>query len=90
MESSDVPKRMSGVIEAPTDDALLFMNIEVGNYLMLGGTGRSIWELIDGTRSVAEIVAVLVERYDVGEDACRADVAAFVASLIEQKMVELA
>lgn len=83
-----VLKRAPGVIQAPLENALLFMNIDAGQYLMLEDTARDIWDAIDGERSVDHIVAILTAKYDVDEPVCRTEVLAFVEALLDQKMLE--
>ena len=48
-----------------------------------------IVELVDGRRTVADIVAVLCEEFEVEPEACRADTVAFVKLLVEKKVLVL-
>lgn len=88
MQRDTVLRRAPGVIQAPLDQALIFMNIDAGQYLMLEDTARDIWDMIDGERSIDDIVALLTQKYDVEETVCRAEVIAFAESLLDQKMIE--
>jgi len=88
MERNAVLKRASGVIQAPLEDALIFMNIDAGQYLMLEDTARDIWDMIDGRRSIDEIVGLLVEKYEVEEAVCREEVITFAEALLDQKMID--
>lgn len=90
MTLNDVVRRRSDVIEAPSNDALLFMNLEVGNYFMIEATGRAIWERIDGKRSLGEIVDALLDEYEIDRATCEHEVRAFVTELLDQKLVERA
>ncbi len=54
----------------------------------LVGIGARVWELLDGTRSLGEIRAAIVERFAVGEEAAWADLCAFVRRLEENGLVE--
>ena len=49
--------------------------------------GSLIWERIDGKRSLEEILAIVVDEYDVAPDQARADLIAFIESLREHRMV---
>jgi pyrroloquinoline quinone biosynthesis protein D len=53
--------------------------------VLLNDTGREILELVDGTRSVAEIAAVLGERYDTD---VTADVAEYLSRLAERELIQ--
>ncbi len=48
-----------------------------------------ILELVDGQRTVADIIAVLCEEYEVEPEACRADTAAFIRLLVEKQVLVL-
>ncbi len=52
-----------------------------GMVRMLNRVGSRIWELADGTRSVAEIAAVLAAEFTVETDHAQASVARFLADL---------
>jgi hypothetical protein len=54
----------------------------------LNGVGRCIWELLDGTRGMDEVLARLVERFDVSSDEAAADLQAFVERLSQAGLVE--
>jgi coenzyme PQQ biosynthesis protein PqqD len=53
--------------------------------VLLNETGRQILELVDGTRSIADISAILGERY--GADVT-ADVADYLAHLAERELIQ--
>lgn len=57
--------------------------------LALDGTGISIIEMVDGKRSVADIVAVLAEKYDAPVQTIGNDVVAFLRDLINRGYVEI-
>lgn len=48
-----------------------------------------IVELVDGQRTVADIVAVLCEEFEVEPEACREDTVSFVRLLVEKKVLVL-
>jgi hypothetical protein len=54
----------------------------------LNGVGRCIWELLDGTRGMDEVLAGLVERFDVSSDEASADLHSFVERLSQAGLVE--
>jgi hypothetical protein len=55
----------------------------------LNEVGSRIWELCDGRRTLPEIASVLVEEFEVDPVEARVDVAAFVAQLLEMKLLVL-
>ncbi|OGK98072.1 MAG: hypothetical protein A3I14_02285 [Candidatus Rokubacteria bacterium RIFCSPLOWO2_02_FULL_73_56] len=56
----------------------------------LNAVGSRVWELIDGRRSVADIVAAVVREFDVPPEAAGADVDAFVRELLARGLVTAA
>jgi hypothetical protein len=48
-----------------------------------------IVELVDGRRTVADIVAALCDEFEVQPEACRVDTVAFVKLLVEKKVLVL-
>lgn len=59
----------------------------LGEYNILNPLGTRIWELIDGSRGVDEIVKAIVEEYNVTADQAEADVRDFVEDLKKHQMV---
>jgi pyrroloquinoline quinone biosynthesis protein D len=53
--------------------------------VLLNDTGRAILELVDGTRSVAQIAAELSERYQTD---VTADVAQYLSQLAERELIQ--
>ncbi len=53
----------------------------------LNETGRAIWALLDGKRSLAEVVGALAAEYDAPAGEIKADVQGLVAELSRRKML---
>jgi len=62
--------------------------LELNGVVVLNPAGRCIWEALAEDRSLEEVVAAVVERFDVDADQARADTAAFVEDLIRQGLIE--
>jgi hypothetical protein len=56
----------------------------------LNPVGSRVWDLIDGTRSIDEIVDVIVAEFDVTPPVAAADVEAFVRQLLERGLATAA
>jgi len=56
----------------------------------LNAVGSRVWELIDGRRSVDEIVTQIVIEFEVAPEIAARDVGAFVAQLLEKRLVTTA
>jgi hypothetical protein len=55
---------------------------------VLNEVGSRIWDLIDGKRSVTELVSIVAEEFDVDPEAARRDVNEFLADLASHDMLE--
>ena len=51
--------------------------------------GTFIWRAIDGTKSLSEIADLICREYEVGDEAARKDLLAFVNELAEKKIVAM-
>lgn len=77
-----VLERVEGLLEAEIDGETVMMSIDRGEYYGLDAIGSEIWTLLETPRSVAEICAVMGERYDVEPEVCERDVMAFLRDLV--------
>jgi len=60
-----------------------------GSYIqVLNETGSRIWDLLDGSRGVKAIAAVIAEEYDIAAEAAERDVREFVEELARHRMLE--
>ena len=57
--------------------------------LYLNETGALIWQLCDGKRSVADIIAILVELYPESSAPIQADVTGIISRLVENDIAVL-
>lgn len=67
--------------ETAIDDEVVVMNLDTGDFYSLTGTARAIWDLIDGTRTRADVLAALAAQYGGSADAMAAELDAFVGDL---------
>jgi hypothetical protein len=85
---STVLVRSEEPLTARVDDGLVMLDDRQSAYFGLDATGTAIWELLDQPRTVAQVCAELIERYDIDEADCRRDVLAFLAELLAARLVE--
>lgn len=100
--SSDAPsplapeavlRHRTGVQAHPVMGELVLYDIAGNQALSLNGAGRSIWETLDGTCSLEQVVRAIASSLGCGEDAeavaeLLADTTAFATSLLERGLVE--
>jgi len=77
-------ERRQGWLAAQVGDELVMMSARSGTYIGLNSVGARIWEMIATPADLSGICAALTEEFDVSEDACRAEVEAFLADLEER------
>jgi coenzyme PQQ synthesis protein D (PqqD) len=67
----------------------VLLELSRGMYFGLDEVGTRIWQLLVRGDSLDEIVAALVDEYEVSADAAAADLRALVAELEERRLVEV-
>jgi hypothetical protein len=77
------PKTAWRVIEGEA----VILSLDTKAFRGLNAVGSRVWELIDGRRSVDEIVEVIVREFDVTREQAAGDVQAFVRELLDKGLV---
>ncbi|MCD9623240.1 PqqD family peptide modification chaperone [Rhabdothermincola salaria] len=72
------------------DDEVIAINIESGVYFAMDDAAADCWTVAVDGGGIDEMVGVLTILYDVDEERARADAAAFVATLVDQRLARLA
>ena len=70
-------------------DEAVILGLQDGVYYGLDAVGARIWSLLSVPRRVSEIVALLVEEFDVAGEQCERDVIALLGELTERGLVRL-
>ena len=79
--SKTITKAQASFSETAIDDEIVVMHLVSGEFFSLTGTGRSLWLLIDGTRTRDAIVAAAAEQYGLKAADIAADTDEFLAGL---------
>lgn len=92
IQPADVFRHADNIVTRKVMDETLLVPISgdlasMDNLYTLNETGAFIWLSLDGSRSVAEIAALMKERYDAPAAAIEADVLETVSSLLEAKLL---
>ena len=61
----------------------VMVDFETGKYFLIKGVGNDIWDLIQTETTPAEIIAKLLEEYDVSPEECETSVMDFLSKLEE-------
>jgi len=77
-----VLSRSDDILEASIGSEKVMMSVQRGEYYGLDAIGSEIWALFEQPRSVADVCAEMVRRYDVSPEVCQRDVIAFLGDLV--------
>ena len=70
-------------------DELVMLELKQGAYFGLDAIGTRIWHLLREQRSLREVLAALVQEYDVADDRGEEDLLDLVAQLREHGLLEI-
>jgi hypothetical protein len=71
------------------DGEALIVLADSAEVAVLNRIGSRIWELADGSRTVAEIVKIIVAEYETTPEQADRDVTSFIQQLVENRMLML-
>ena len=84
------PRKLTdNFIATLVDDEVVLIDMAGGELFSLKGTGRAIWDLIDGERSREDIAAHLTESYEVEMTEAADGVDALLQDLAHAKLVDV-
>ena len=69
------------------DDDLVILDIPSGHYFEVNDVGALVWEHLDGTNTVDDLVGKVLEEYDVDRNTATTDVHELLGQLIEAGLV---
>lgn len=87
MDVNSRPQRRSDVLAQAAGDTVILLTPDSGEYFTLNDVGGRIWELADGSRSVAEIAGVLVDEYEAPLEEIQGDVLDVLGELAQERLV---
>ena len=65
------------------------LDLKSGQYYGLNPVGTRIWELIQESRSVTEVLSIILDEYDVEAQACERDLIAVIEELHGKGLLEV-
>jgi len=81
------PRRRDRVLVQRAADQWILLDVENGQYYALDEVSGRIWELCDGSHSVAAMVEEICQDYDAPSEDVEQDVLAFLGEMAEEKLV---
>jgi hypothetical protein len=79
--------RREGVLAKSSGGSLVLLDIDSGAYFSTNEVGARVWELADGTRSLAAIIGAVAAEYDAPFDVIEADVVELVADFTRESLL---
>jgi hypothetical protein len=83
----------SDVVSREIDGALIIVPLTTGigdmedDLFSMNETGMEIWKMMDGTRTIGEVISALTAQYKADTGEIERDVAGIVAELLKRRML---
>lgn len=87
MNRERIPVLKSDIVWRILDDGAVIVTPRAGNVRVLNHVGTSIWKLIDGHNTLADIESQLIHTYDVPVEQARMDLQSFMEELEKREMI---
>lgn len=87
LTEASVLTRGTDFVATKVGDQTMMMSITAGRYFALAETGQRIWELLEEPRSISDIVAVMINEYNVARGDCLEQVIRFTQDLAANGLV---
>jgi hypothetical protein len=83
------PQQVSTELPDARGTQTVILGLRDGVYFELNEVGARIWQLLQQPRSLASVLAVLLEEYDVSAAQCEADVLALAENMLNRGLLEI-
>lgn len=80
-------RRVEGVLCQRVGESTVILNPHNGQYYSLDDVGDRVWNLIDGSRTIAEVVTIITKEYDAPFETVRVDVGELVEDMEKQRLL---
>ncbi len=87
MEAQDRPRQSSEHAVREIDGLMFLMDPDTSELHGLNDVGSTVWGLLDGQRTVADIAAAVESEYEVGLETATSDVLEFLADMEKKGLV---
>jgi len=81
------PRRRGQVIAQQASETTILLSLENGQYYTLNEVGGRVWALCDGSRRVADMVAIIQQDYEAPAEIIEADILELLEELIRAQLV---
>ena len=87
MTQQTILKRKSGLMTADMNGDAVMMDISTGKYFNLGQSGGRIWELLEQSMSVENLIKALIAEYDISYEKCMEDILPFLQQMVDKGLL---
>lgn len=85
--SSVVKRKADQLLISKVDDEYLMMDIDKGTYISLNSTASIIWERIEDSTLISELITYLTQRFNIEFDECSQETLSFLNHLDELNVI---
>jgi hypothetical protein len=82
-------KRTENILFSEIDQDKVMIDIERGTYFGLNPVAGDIWELLEKTHSAQELIAKLLESYEVAPETCKKETLQVLQRMSNLNLVEI-
>ena len=72
---------------SPVGDEIVMMSMESGNYIGMNSVATVIWEKLKQPISVKELIAFLLDNYDIDKEECERKTLKYLNDLVKEEML---
>lgn len=87
IQDNSIIKRNGDIVFNKLDDEIVMMSIKNGQYYGLDEIATSIYEMTETPVTFGNLIAQLLEHFDIDEKTCRKDVEVFLLQLESKEIV---
>lgn len=81
--------RNQEIIHNDIDGEVVIMSIAKNNFYGIDKIGSHIWELLENSRSVEEIITTMMQNYEVERETCEKDVIDFLDEALKNELITI-
>jgi hypothetical protein len=81
------PQRQDQIIVQKASRDVLLFNMDTGSYYALNEVGERIWNLCDGTHTVAQLVGILAKEYNAPAEIIETDILELLEDLRSKNLI---
>jgi hypothetical protein len=80
-------QRNKNILASDLDGEKVMMSIEKGEYYGLGKTGTFIWDNIEESIRIDNLIELITEKYNINKMQCLKDITPFIKDLVEKELI---